>query len=196
MNILVELTLLVTLLALALYAGWGEAHTIARCLAAARSPEPLTRLGAEFLLTEVAVIALLGLAHGAFPQRTHAITEAAWLPLGIYFAGWMLRDVGLWQGPARGGRLRWAVVTGAAVQLLAAVAALVAVILVAHWPAGAELRHAGSAAIAVAAMIALGIVAALRLAWGRRGFTTARFAWSGARPPRGSRHQAAPAPRW
>lgn len=177
MNIGLELTLLFALLALALYAGWGESRTIARCLTAMRSPEPLTRMGAEFLLTEVAVIALLGLAHGAYPLRTHAITAAAWLPLGIYFAGWMLRDIGLWQGPARGGRLRWAVVTGAAVQVLAAAAALAAVVLTADWPTGAEPRHAGSSSVAVAAVIALATVAALRLAWGRREFTTGRFAW-------------------
>jgi hypothetical protein len=174
----VELALLLGLLALALYAGWGECRTIARCLAAARSPRPLTRLGAEFLLTEVAVIALLGLAHGAYPLRTHAITEAAWLPLGIYFAGWMLRDVGLWQGPVRGGRLRLAVVTGAAVQVLAALAALAALALGADWPTGAEPRHAGSPVVAVGAVVALAAVAALRLAWGRRSFMTARFAWS------------------
>lgn len=178
MNALVELALLVALLALAGYAGWGESRTMVRCVAAARSEQPLNRLGAEFLLTEVAVIAVLGLAHGAYPLRTHAITEAAWLPLGIYFAGWMLRDVGLWQGPARGGRLRWAVVAGAAVQVFAFAASLVTVALVADWPTGAETRHAGTPAVAVAAVIALATVAGLRLAWGRRSFMTARFAWS------------------
>jgi hypothetical protein len=136
MSTLVEPTVLVSLLVLALYAGWGESRTIARCLAAARSPEPLTRLGAKFLLTEVAVIALLGLAHGAAPLRTHALAAAAWLPLGIYFAGWMLRDVGLWQGPGRDGRLRWAVVTGAAIQALAVAAAVLVVSLTVDWPDG------------------------------------------------------------
>lgn len=178
MNTVVELTLLLALVVLAGYAGWGEFRTIAQCLAAARSPQPLTRLGAEFLLTEVAVLALLGLASGVYPLRTHAITEAAWLPLGIYFAGWMLRDVGLWQGPAHGGRLRWAVVTGAGVQVVAAVAAVAAVVRTAAWPTAAEHRHAGTPAVALASVIALAAVAGLRLAWGRRGFTTARFAWS------------------
>jgi hypothetical protein len=196
MTVLVELTLLIALLALALYAGWGESRTIARCLAAVRSPQPLNRLGAEFLLTEVAVIALLGLAHGAYPLRTHAVTEAAWLPLGIYFAGWMLRDIGLWQGPAGRGRLRWAVVIGAAVQALAAVAALAAVVIGADWPSAAEPRHAGTPAVTVAAVTALVAVTALRLAWGRRGFTTGWFAWFGARPPQGSGHPATPVQRW
>lgn len=178
MTVLVELTLVLAVVALALYALWGESRTIARCLSAARSPQPLTRLGAEFLLTEVTVIALIGLAHGAYPLRTHAVTEAAWLPLGLYFAGWMLRDIGLWQGPAGRGRLRWTVVIGAAVQALAAVAAVAAIVAGAEWPGAAEPRHAGTPAVAIAAVIALAAVGALRLAWGRRGFTTARFAWS------------------
>lgn len=172
-----EPVLLIALLLLSGYAGWGESRTIAACLGAVRTPASLTRLGAEFLLTEVAVLAVLGLAHAAYPLRTHAVTAAAWLPLGIYFAGWMLRDVGLWLGPVRTGRLRWAVVGGAGVQALALATAGVAVVTGVRWPSEPEPHHAGTAVVAVGALLALAVVGALRLAWGRRGFTAARFAW-------------------
>lgn len=80
---------------------------------------------------------------------THAVLGAAWLPAGFFVAGWMLRDIGLWHGPVVGGWLRWLVVAGAGIQVLAALAAVLAVV----------------------------IVGGLRLAWGTRSLASARFSW-------------------
>ncbi|MDO5498349.1 MAG: hypothetical protein Q4F67_01560 [Propionibacteriaceae bacterium] len=183
MKLLIEIVLLICLALLMVAAVAEEGRTIARCLAAVRGPGVLTRLGAGFLLTEVVLVALVGLAGGAYPHMTHAVLGAAWLPLGFFVAGWMLRDIGLWHGPVVGGRLRGLVVVGAGVQTLSVLATLACIALLTRWPTSPEPFHAGTPLVAVAAVIAIGIVGALRFAWGPRSLATARFTWPAADAP-------------
>ncbi|WP_425307860.1 hypothetical protein AADG42_03600 [Ammonicoccus fulvus] len=110
----------------------------------------------------------------------------------------MLRDIGLWHGPVAGGWLRWLVVVGAGIQVVAALAAAVLIAFTTRWPTAPEPFHAGTPLVAVAAVLAVGIVGGLRLAWGTRSLAAARFSWpagrSGVRttPSREPAHSARP----
>lgn len=160
-----------TVAAFALGALVLEGGTIVRCARAVGrgGGERLRRLGWTFLLTEVWVIALLGLAHAALPAQVHTILTAAWLPVMIYGLAWMVRDVGLWR-IALEHRLGWAPVVagGAGGQLLAAAWAFALAVGVradlAPVAAHADLT---TQILTVVAPICLGAGCGLLL-WGRR----------------------------
>lgn len=98
-----------------------EGRTVLRSLSGLRgSPAPLRRLGWTFLLSEVWLLATVGLAHAALPFLTHAALAMAWLPATLFVLGWMLRDWGLWQVVLRERAAPWPLVAGvgALVQVL------------------------------------------------------------------------------
>lgn len=78
-----------------------EGRTIWICSRAAgpAGAARLTVLGSTFLASEIWVVALVGLMHGAYPGLLHVLMGASSLGAVVYVAGWMLRDLGLWTGP-------------------------------------------------------------------------------------------------
>ena len=99
-----------------------EGRVIWACLRAAGDggPERLSAQGSRFLASEVWVVVILGLSHGAYSELLHVLMKAGAVGAVLYVAGWMLRDLGLWIGPrAKGRRLPLLSVTaGAGLQLL------------------------------------------------------------------------------
>ncbi|XVX20126.1 hypothetical protein ACQP1U_17885 [Actinomycetota bacterium] len=161
-----------------------EGATVLRCVRALTpaGPATLTRQGAWFLASEVWVVGLLGLGHALVPTLfEHPSAGAA---LAVYVVGWVLRDIGLWFGPRSAGdgaaasaRLaRTAVSVGAAVQLCAAAAFAIGIVMSGTWqpPTAGPL-------LAAVAVLGVAITAAGQSAWRvlRLGAPDGWFAWPG-----------------
>lgn len=146
----------------------------------------LTRLGAGFLLSEVWVIALLGVAHAVRPADWHALLGTGAGAIALYGIGWAVRDAGLWFGPrvaAGRGLCRVLVGAGALVQLAAAAGVVVAVAGL-DWQGTPPVGPA-VAVLAVAVPGCVLLVASLQAAgWLllRRDWGTTFFTWTRSTP--------------
>ncbi|WP_068398275.1 hypothetical protein [Kribbia dieselivorans] len=160
---------LATVVVLTLGATWLEGRTITRSVVAGALPNRVTTpVGWTFLLSEVWVVALLGLVHAALPATVHGVFAAAWLPLTVFGLAWMLRDWGLWQLALRGVDRPWRAVAavGAGAQALALIDALVVATAAgaATPPDPGQMSATTAGVLAIVAPVCTACVGALQIA--------------------------------